>query len=136
MSNSGQPSGPKLSRRSAIALTGSAALATAVPSSAQGAPIKIGFSAQLTGGLASSGKAMLVAQQIWQEEINAKGGLLGRKVELVYYDDQSNISTVPGIYAKLLDVDKVDILMGAATNLIPGALPTVMLSHRTARRMR
>ena len=41
-------------------------------------PIKIGFSTSLTGTLASSGKANLLAQQIWQEKINAKGGLLGR----------------------------------------------------------
>jgi branched-chain amino acid transport system substrate-binding protein len=89
-------------------------------------PIKIGFSASLTGGLASSGKANLLAQQIWEEKINAEGGLLGRQVELVYYDDQSNASTVPGIYAKLLDVDKVDLLMGAATNLIVAAMPEIM----------
>jgi branched-chain amino acid transport system substrate-binding protein len=89
-------------------------------------PIKIGFSASLTGGLASSGKANLLAQQIWQEQINAQGGLLGRQVDLVYYDDQSSASTVPGIYAKLLDVDKVDLLMGAATNLIVAAMPEIM----------
>jgi len=89
-------------------------------------PIKIGFSVSLTGGLASSGKANLLAQQIWQEKINAEGGLLGRQVQLVYYDDQSNASTVPGIYAKLLDVDKVDLLMGAATNLIVAAMPEIM----------
>ena len=87
-------------------------------------PIKIGFSVSLTGGLASSGKANLLAQQIWQEK--TEGGLLGRQVQLVYYDDQSNASTVPGIYAKLLDVDKVDLLMGAATNLIVAAMPEIM----------
>ena len=48
-------------------------------------PIKIGFSVSLTGGLASSGKAHLLSKQIWLEEINAKGGLLGRPVKLVYY---------------------------------------------------
>ena len=64
----------------------------------------------LTGGLAPNGKAALLAMQIWEEEINAKGGLLGRPVKLVYYDDQSNPSTVPGIYTKLMDVDKVDII--------------------------
>jgi branched-chain amino acid transport system substrate-binding protein len=88
--------------------------------------IKIGFSTSLTGGLASSGKANLLAQQIWAEQINAQGGLLGRPVQLVYYDDQSNASTVPGIYAKLLDIDKVDLLMGAATNLIVAAMPEIM----------
>ncbi len=76
-------------------------------------PIKIGFSVSLTGGLASSGKAHLLSKQIWLEEINAKGGLLGRPVKLIYYDDQTNAATVPGIYAKLIDVDKVEIVMGA-----------------------
>ena len=89
-------------------------------------PIKIGFSVSLTGGLASSGKAHLLSKQIWAEEVNARGGLLGRPVELVYFDDQTNASTVPGIYAKLLDVDKVDLLMGAATNLIVAAMPLIM----------
>jgi branched-chain amino acid transport system substrate-binding protein len=89
-------------------------------------PVKIGFSVSLTGGLASSGKAHLLSKQIWAEEINAKGGLLGRPVKLVYYDDQTNASTVPGIYAKLIDIDKVDLLMGAATNLIVAAMPMIM----------
>jgi branched-chain amino acid transport system substrate-binding protein len=89
-------------------------------------PIKIGFSVSLTGGLASSGKAHLLSKQIWLEEINAKGGLLGRPVKLVYYDDQTNAATVPGIYAKLIDIDKVDLLMGAATNLIVAAMPMIM----------
>jgi branched-chain amino acid transport system substrate-binding protein len=89
-------------------------------------PIKIGFGVSLTGGLASSGKAHLLSKQIWLEEINAKGGLLGRPVKLVYYDDQTNAATVPGIYAKLIDIDKVDLLMGAATNLIVAAMPMIM----------
>src|SRR5687767_14173700 len=73
-------------------------------------PIRIGFGMGLTGGLASAGKAALLAIKIWEEEINAKGGLLGRPVQLVYYDDQTNPATVPGIYTKLLDVDRVDIV--------------------------
>ncbi len=96
-----------------------------IPAQAQ-EPIKIGFSVSLTGGLASSGKAHLLSKQTWAEEINAKGGLLGRPVKLVYYDDQTNASIVPGIYAKLIDVDKVDLLMGAATNLIVAAMPMIM----------
>jgi branched-chain amino acid transport system substrate-binding protein len=93
-------------------------------------PIKIGFSVSLSGGLASSGKAHLLSQQIWAKEINAKGGLLGRPVQLIYYDDQTNASTVPGIYAKLIDVDKADVLMGAATNLIGAAMPMIMARKR------
>lgn len=53
-------------------------------------PIKIGFSIPLTGGLASNGRAILTTYQMWEEDINVKGGLLGRPVKLIYYDDQSN----------------------------------------------
>jgi branched-chain amino acid transport system substrate-binding protein len=88
--------------------------------------IKIGASESLTGGLASSGKAHLLSKQIWVEQINKRGGLLGRPVELVYYDDQSSVTQVPGIYSKLLNVDKIDLVMGAATNLIGGAMPQIM----------
>ena len=101
------------------------ALGSMAPLQAQ-EPIKIGFSVSLTGGLASSGKAHLLSKQIWAEEINAKGGLLGRPVKLVYFDDQTNAANVPGIYSKLMDVDKVDLLMGAATNLIVAAMPHIM----------
>src|SRR5260221_894900 len=70
--------------------------------------------------------------QIWESDINAKGGLLGRKVQLVFYDDQSNPSTVPGIYTKLIDVDKVDLVVsGYATNMIVPALPIVMQRNLT-----
>jgi branched-chain amino acid transport system substrate-binding protein len=77
---------------------------------AQQPPIKIGMSMPQTGGLAGGGKASLLGIEIWRDDINAKGGLLGRKVELVVYDDKSSASETPAIYSKLLDVDKVDIL--------------------------
>jgi branched-chain amino acid transport system substrate-binding protein len=90
-------------------------------------PIKIGFGMALTGGLAGNGKAALVAIEIWRDEINAKGGLLGRPVQLVYYDDQTNPALVPGIYSKLLDVDKVDLVIsGYGTNLQAPAMPIIM----------
>jgi branched-chain amino acid transport system substrate-binding protein len=73
-------------------------------------PIKIGMSMPLTGGLAGGGKASLLGIEIWRDDINAKGGMLGRKVELVVYDDKSSASETPAIYSKLLDVDKVDLL--------------------------
>src|SRR6516164_9115431 len=74
-------------------------------------PIKIGFGMALTGPLAANGKMSLVAMQIWEDDINAKGGLLGRPVKLIYYDDQSNPSQVPALYSKLLDIDKVDLIV-------------------------
>src|SRR5438874_6626696 len=101
-------------------------LALVAPALAQ-QPLKIGFGMSLTGPLAGNGKAALIAMQIWAEDVNAKGGLLGRKVELVYYDDQTNPSTVPSIYNKLLDVDKVDLVVsGYGTNVIAPAMPIMM----------
>jgi branched-chain amino acid transport system substrate-binding protein len=90
-------------------------------------PIKIGFGMALTGGLSANGKPALLAMQIWKDDVNKKGGLLGRQVELVFYDDQTNPATVPGIYSKLLDVDKVDFIMsGYGTNLIAPLMPIAM----------
>ena len=81
----------------------------------------------LTGGLAGGGKQSLLGFEIWRDEINAKGGLLGRPVQLVHFDDQSNPANVPGLYAKLIDVDKVDLVVSAyATNQITPAMPVVM----------
>ncbi len=90
-------------------------------------PIKIGFGMALTGGLSANGKPALLAMQIWKDDVNKKGGLLGRPVELVFYDDQTNPSTVPGIYSKLLDVDKVQLIVsGYGTNLIAPLMPIAM----------
>jgi branched-chain amino acid transport system substrate-binding protein len=75
-------------------------------------PIKVGFSVSLTGAVAPNGKQILLSLEIWRDDLNAKGGLLGRPIQLVYYDDQSNPSNVPNIYVKLLTVDKVDLLVG------------------------
>ena len=92
-----------------------------------GEPIKIGFSMALTGPLAANGKQALLGAKIWEEETNKKGGLLGRPVKIVFYDDQSNPSTVPGIYTKLLDVDKVDLVVGPyATAMIAPAMPVII----------
>ena len=117
----------------AAALAVGALAVAPLPASAQsGEPIKIGFSMALTGPLAPNGKQALLGAKIWEEEINAKGGLLGRKVKLINYDDQSNPATVPGIYTKLLDVDKVDLVVGPyATNMIAPAMPVVMQKGKT-----
>src|SRR6201996_2476919 len=109
---------------------GAALLSTTAVKAAE--PITIGFDTEETGGLAPNGKAALLAQQIWAEEVNAKGGLLGRPVKLVYYDDQSNPSLVPGIITKLLDVDHVDLLIGGnGTNMLAPAMPVVMQRNLT-----
>ncbi len=93
--------------------------------------ITIGFGMALTGGLAAIGKTGLLAIQIWRDDVNAKGGLLGKQVKLVWYDDQSNPAVVPGIYTKLLDVDKVDfIVSGYATNQVAPAIPVAMAQNK------
>src|SRR4051794_29368133 len=94
-------------------------------------PITIGFGMALTGGLAAAGKTALLAMQIWQDDVNAKGGLLGRPVKLVYYDDQTSPPTVPGIYTKLLEVDKVDVIVsGYGTNMVAPAMPIAIQKDR------
>jgi branched-chain amino acid transport system substrate-binding protein len=94
-------------------------------------PIKVGFSMALTGAVAPNGKQNLLALEIWRDDVNARGGLLGRPVELVYYDDQSNPNNVPGIYTKLISVDKVDLLIGPyATNMIAPAMPAIMQANK------
>ena len=105
----------------AVVLTMTAGLARAEDKP----PITIGFSIEQTGGLAAVGKTGLLAFQIWAEDINKKGGLLGRPIKLVFYDDQSNPANVPGIYTKLIEIDKVDLLISSyATNLIAPAMPS------------
>jgi branched-chain amino acid transport system substrate-binding protein len=125
----------KLTRRGVNAGIGAAllspALATQRALAQGGQPIKIGFSMAQTGPLAPNGKQAVLGAQIWEEETNAKGGLLGRPVKIIYYDDQSNPSTIPGIYTKLLEVDKCDLVVGPyATNMVAPALPVVMQKNK------
>jgi branched-chain amino acid transport system substrate-binding protein len=122
-------------RRSVLAAV-SATLATIMLAGSAwpqtGAPIKIGYSMSLTGGLAANGKSALLAQHIWEEDTNARGGMLGRPVKLVYYDDKSSPSEIPAIYTKLLDVDKVDLIIGAyGTALTAPAMPIVIQRKKT-----
>src|ERR1700681_3065620 len=101
-----------ISRRHLLATAGAGAALLGLTSraGAQQPPIKIGMSMPQTGGLAGGGKASLLGIEVWRDDVNARGGLLGRKVELVVYDDKSSASETPAIYSKLLDVDKVDLL--------------------------
>ena len=94
-------------------------------------PIKVGFSMALTGAVAPNGKQVLTAFEIWRDDVNAAGGLLGRPIELVYYDDQSNPANVPALYTKLITIDKVDLLVGPyATNMVAPAMPVLMQHNK------
>jgi branched-chain amino acid transport system substrate-binding protein len=90
-------------------------------------PIRIGLAEALTGSLAVIGKSGILAMEIWADKINAAGGLLGRPVKLIYYDNQSNPANIPGLYIKLLDVDHVDIVLSSySTNMAAPAMPIVI----------
>ena len=103
-----------LTRRSftaaGIALAGAAALPRS-QALAAAKPLRIGFSIAQSGPLAPGGRSGLLALEIWRDEVNAKGGIVGRPVELVAYDDQTDAALVPALYAKLIDVDQVDVLL-------------------------
>jgi len=104
-----------------------------VPSAANAADaIRVGMTMALTGGVAPIGKQVLAGLQIWRDDVNAKGGLLGRPVQLVFYDDQSNPANVPALYTKLIEIDKVDLLIGPyATNMVAPVIPLLMQSKKT-----
>jgi len=114
----------KRSRREVLKAGAALAVASGIPGRAfaQKAPVKIGMSMPQTGSLGAAGQAALVALRLWVDEVNGRGGLLGRKVEFIAYDDQTNPANVPGIYTKLLDVDKVDLIIAPY-----GTVPTAPL---------
>jgi branched-chain amino acid transport system substrate-binding protein len=94
-----------------LAMLGAVLLAAPAAILAQQQPIKIGMSMPQTGTLGGGGQAALLALRMWVDDVNAKGGLLGRKIDFIVYDDQTNPALTPGIYTKLLDVDKVDLII-------------------------
>jgi branched-chain amino acid transport system substrate-binding protein len=93
--------------------------------------IRIGYSLSLTGPVAGNSRSAQLSHEIWQENVNDAGGLLSRPVELVCYDDQANAEAIPHIYTKLLDDDKVDLVIGGygTANLVP-AMPLIMARER------
>ncbi len=121
-------------RRSVVASLAATLLSALLARTPAGAaePIKVGFSMALTGAVAQNGKQLIIALELWRDDVNAHGGLLGRPVQLVYYDDQSNPANVPNIYTKLISVDKVDLLLGPyATNIAAPAMPVIMDHNMT-----
>jgi branched-chain amino acid transport system substrate-binding protein len=112
----------------ALALA-AAALATGVASEAQD-PIRIGASLSLTGTYAKLGKNQHEGYRLCQKDLNAKGGLLGRKVEFVVYDDQSMPPTGVRLYEKLITEDKVDAVMGPYSSPITEAVANVTEKYK------
>jgi branched-chain amino acid transport system substrate-binding protein len=119
-------------RRKVLGAAGAAALTASLPlrsARAQSNTVKLGMSMPQTGSLGAGGQAALVALRMWVDEVNVRGGLLGKRVELIAYDDQTNPANVPGIYTKLLDVDRVDLLI-APYGTVPTAPVMPMVKER------
>jgi branched-chain amino acid transport system substrate-binding protein len=94
-------------------------------------PFRIGYCLSLTGPIAGNSRSAALAHDIWVEDINRQGGLLGRPVELICYDDQAQASNVAALYERLISVDKVDLVIGGyGTNTLRAALPLVMQRQR------
>jgi len=94
-------------------------------------PIRIGYCLSLTGPVADNSRSARLAHDICREDINNRGGLLGRPVELICYDDHADASLVPGLYKRLMDEDKVDLVIGGyGTNTILPAMPLIMERQR------
>lgn len=90
-------------------------------------PIRIGYSLSLSGPVAENTKSAQLAHQLWKEDINSRGGLLGRQVKLICVDDHGDAQQVPGIYEDLLDNQRVDLVIGGyGTNTIGASLPVIM----------
>lgn len=121
----------KRSRRNLLKAGAALAASAGLPRAAfaQQGPVKIGMSMPQTGSLGAGGQAALVALRLWVDDVNARGGLLGRKVEFIVYDDQTNPANVPGIYTKLLDVDRVDLVI-APYGTVPTAPLMPMVKQR------
>lgn len=104
----------KFTRRTATAsLLGLAALPlVALPRKARAAdPIRLGIALSLTGNLGDSGADFFRGVELWQEQLNACGGLLGRQTELIRYDDRSDPATAARLYERLITSDNVDLLL-------------------------
>src|SRR5499426_3941892 len=113
----------------ALAVAIALAVGGVVPATAQG-PIRIGASLSLTGTYAKLGKNQHEGYQLCEKDLNAKGGLLGRKLQFVVYDDQSMPPTGVRLYEKLITEDKVDVVMGPYSSAISEAVANVTEKYK------
>jgi branched-chain amino acid transport system substrate-binding protein len=111
----------------AMASLSAAALAGALMTSATAQTIKIGVNEPLTGAFAASGNYVTDGAKIAADEINAKGGVLGKKLELVIEDNKSNPTEAASVAEKLMVRDKVPVMMGAwGSSLTLAVMPKLM----------
>lgn len=99
-------------------------LLTGAPGKAQG-PIRIGGAISQTGKFSEAANRQYNSVKMWVDEVNARGGLLGRKVELIMLDDKSDTQTAIKLYEKLITEDKVDLMVGPYSSAICDAVANV-----------
>ena len=116
-------------KTAAAASVAAIVIAVALPATAQ-APIKIGASISMTGTYAKPGIYQKEGYELCVQEANDKGGLLGRKIDLVVYDDQSTPATGQRLYEKLITEDKVDVVMGPYSSAISEAVANVTEKYK------
>lgn len=92
-------------------------------------PIRVGMTVSLTGEYEIPGKDQLAGAQMWASDVNGRGALLGRKVEIVYYDDKSDAETSARLFERLINEDKVDLLLGPYSSDLTMAASTVAEKH-------
>lgn len=103
---------------------------TAAPT-AEGDPIVIGGTLGMTGAFADPSSQFRVAYDYWLERINSEGGLLGRPVEMIIYDDESSADTAQNLYQRLITEDQVDLILGPfATGPGGAVMPVVQANNR------
>lgn len=97
------------------------------PNEIENSAVRIGYSLSLSGPVAENTKSARLAHQLWEDDVNARGGLLGHTVKLICIDDHGDANMVPGIYKDLLDQENVDLIIGGyGTNTIGASLPLVI----------
>jgi branched-chain amino acid transport system substrate-binding protein len=92
-------------------------------------PIKVGVTVSLSGQFAAPGSEELQGIQMWAHDLNARGALLGRPVDIVYYDDKSDADTSAALYERLISEDKVDLLLGPYSSGLTLAASRVADKH-------
>src|SRR3954463_4761889 len=122
-----------ITRRSVARVLAAGALvlaAAAVPAAAQQDPIVIGGTVGLTGAYAEPSADYKAVYDLWLEQGNKKGGILGRPVKMIIYKDESNPTVAQALYNRLLDQDKVDLVLAPYTTFVGGAIVPIVMSHK------
>ena len=119
-------------RGAASALAASVLLlaGAALPAAAQQNPIVIVGTLGLTGAYAEPSTDYKAVYDLWLEQVNKKGGILGRPVKMIIYNDESNPTVAQSLYNRLLDQDKVDLVLAPYTTFVGGAIVPIVMSHK------